>query len=111
MSASVEVYPLIETAESLNLIEELLNIESVTGIYFGDYDLSLEISNGERSHDNVLKAREKVIYLTRLKNRKFLSLADSPEKIRELRSINTSHIILGIDSEIISEAIEMNARG
>lgn len=106
----VEVFPLIETAESLDIVEEILSIDSVSGVYFGDYDLSLEIANGERNHDKILKVRELVINLSQLKGKKFLSLADSPEKIKELTSLKVSHMILGIDSEIISQSIEKNAR-
>lgn len=106
---AIEVYPLIETKESLDLVKEIVEIEQVAGVYFGVYDLSLEIANGDKGSPKIQAALKSVTEILRVQKKVLIYLTDTSTQIESLHESVSVRVVRGIDSEIITRSIKLNS--
>tara|TARA_Y100000991_G_scaffold203312_1_gene177908 strand:- start:3417 stop:4145 length:729 start_codon:yes stop_codon:yes gene_type:complete len=101
---------IIESANAINNIEKILKNEFLDFIYFGAYDLSVDLgSPGDIFCDEI---KEKLIYVNRLakkNSKKVFSIFRNAEELKFLKdiaidfpvaSVDTSHLLIKLKREV-----------
>lgn len=107
---SIEIFPIVETAQSLEFLESLVSLEGVTGTYFGNYDLSIEISKGDRDSLEIHDAFARLVSYSLKNNREMICLSTDRKSEEFLVKSGVKFLVKGIDSQLIDSAFENAAK-
>lgn len=101
---SVRVFPLIETKESITLLEQLFKHDGIAGFYFGIYDLSIEIAHGDQTDPVIDSVLEQLAKLAHLHNKDLICMPRSLQDKAHMVNLGVTKIVTGIDSELIMQS-------
>jgi 4-hydroxy-2-oxoheptanedioate aldolase len=101
----IEIYPLIETKESVNFIDSLLEMSFVSGCYIGTYDLSRELSPGNLSSPEIEKVIEAVASVSKKLQKSVFFMPRNHSDVGLFDLPGFDFLVAGIDSEIISKSL------
>lgn len=104
---SIQVFPIIETASALEILQDIVGVEGVSGTYFGSYDLSIEISNRDRGSIKIQEALRELIRVTNYHSKQLICLSENPETELQLVRTGVSLVVRGIDSQFIEDAFNL----
>lgn len=98
---------IIETKDSLGLIEGICNHPGVNEIYLGVYDLSLELGmEGGMESEEMLEICSDLSSAAQKSSKPLMAMAMSTAVLKRLHSMGVSKFVIGIDSSILQESIE-----
>lgn len=98
---------IIETKDSVNLIEAICNHPGVNEIYLGVYDLSLELGmEGSTESEEMLKICSDLSGAAQKFSKPLMAMATSTPVLKRLHAMGVSKFVIGIDSSILQESIE-----
>lgn len=98
--------PMIETASALAVLDDILAVEGVGGVFLGPYDLSIALSEGRAMNPlmpEVLAALSRVVECCRARNKFALVMAGSGERARELIELGFDLVAVGPDNAQLRE--------
>jgi 4-hydroxy-2-oxoheptanedioate aldolase len=103
----VRLYPIIETREILGFQQELLKLENVAGLYFGNFDLSLELNCSSKLSDPViLEVLDNAIVDVTDVGKILIAMPKGEEEIELLSKKGLNNFVVGIDSELLFDSIQ-----
>ena len=99
---------LIESILGINNAENLLKEESIDFVYFGAYDLSVEINKpGQIFAEDIIDYLKKLLIQTKKNNKKILSIYRNKEELDILSALGVDFPISSVDtSHLISKLKE-----
>jgi len=90
---------LIESVSGIERASELLSAGCVDFVYFGAYDLSVELGiSGEIFSESILVLLRSLVTICKARGIQIMSLYRCPEELSVLRSINVDTCIAGVDT-------------
>lgn len=102
---------IIETKESLKLIDAICSHPQVDEIYLGVYDLSLELEmeGGTESAEMLAICSDVAKAATRF-TKPLMAMATNTSAMKQFLTMGVSNFVIGIDSSILQESLETRVR-
>ena len=109
--SKIKVCVIIETKESLELLEELCANPQIDEIYLGVYDLSMELGivNGTDSEE-MLAICAKISKTAERFAKPLIAMATNHSVLKKLSLIGVSKFVIGIDSSMLQESARSTVR-
>ena len=105
------ILPQCETAEALDHIEEIVNIEGIDGIFIGPFDLSISLGiPGQFGDQRFLDALERIYEACRAAGKMCLIFANTPEDGRRYLREGYDAVAVGTDFQIFAGAMAETVR-
>jgi len=105
----INVVPIIETKESLDLIEELLLIEEVSAVYFGSYDLSVSLDLEGPGDPRILNHLALVATCCRIADKELISMPVNQDQLDVAIQAGSSNFVVGVDIQMLKVAFDSMA--
>lgn len=104
--SEIHICLIIETRESVEILDSLLESKAVSEVYIGVYDLSqeLEIDSGIDSPEMMMVC-QKIALAAKSHSKVISAMATSERAVRELERIGINKFVLGIDSTILEQGV------
>lgn len=104
------VFPMIETVGALAVLDDILAVEGIDGVFLGPYDLSIALSGGtlNPTHDDVEKAIDRVAERCRAHGKHAVAMAGSGARARHFIAKGYDLIAVGPDSAQLREGARIN---
>lgn len=98
---------IVETRESLKLIEAICSHPRVDEIYLGVYDLSLELGmEGGTDSEEMLAICSDLSITAKKFSKPLMAMATGTAVLKRFHAMGVSKFVIGIDSSILQESIE-----
>lgn len=102
---------IVETKESLKLIDAICSHPRVDEIYLGVYDLSLELGmEGGMDSKEMLEICSGLSKTARKFSKPLMAMATSTSVMKQFHRMGVSKFVIGIDSSILQESLETRVR-
>tara|TARA_A100001035_G_C27689501_1_gene457095 strand:- start:25 stop:753 length:729 start_codon:yes stop_codon:yes gene_type:complete len=93
---------LIESQLGIDNSEKLLSYKEVDFVYFGAYDLSVELNKkGDIFHDEIINCLKIVIKNAKIFNKKILSIYRNQDELKKLINLGVDFPIASVDTSLI----------
>lgn len=102
----IGIFPLIETKESIAILEKLFQHTGVSGFYFGIYDLAIEIANGNQMDPLIDEVLGRMAELGQVYEKELICMPRSLEDRINMVKLGVTRIVAGIDSELIAQTFD-----
>ncbi|HVZ14204.1 MAG TPA: aldolase/citrate lyase family protein [Bauldia sp.] len=99
--------PMIETANAVAALDDILAVEGVGGVFLGPYDLSIALTQGgpmNAQHPAVISAMEKVVARCRVHGKAAMVMGATGERAAELIAMGFDLVAVGPDNILLREA-------
>lgn len=102
---------IVETKESLKLIDAICSHPQVDEIYLGVYDLSLELGmEGGVDSPDMLTICSDISKVANKLSKPLMAMATSTLVMKQFHTMGVSKFVIGIDSSIFQESLETRIR-
>lgn len=111
INEKVRICLIIETRESLEILDELCSNPSLDEIYIGVYDLSLELEITEGvDSTKMLDICRKISHVAQFHSKKIVAMMNGEDSALELQKMGVSKFVVGVDSSILEDSILAKAK-
>ena len=104
--SKIDVIPIIETKESLDLIDELLSVREVSAIYFGSYDLSVNLDLEGPGSPQILSYLVAVATRCKIAGKGFICMPVNQAQMDAAIQEGSSSFVVGIDTQMLKEIFD-----
>jgi 4-hydroxy-2-oxoheptanedioate aldolase len=106
LRGEIDVVPIIETEESLGLIERLLSIKEVSALYFGSYDLSVNLDLEGPGDPRILSHLAAVAARCQIAGKGFISMPVNQAQMEAAIQAGSSSFVVGVDTQMLKVAFD-----
>lgn len=101
------IIPQCETVESLEIIEDIANLEGVDGIFVGPYDLSTALGKpGQFDDEEVVQAIQRILDACKAANKFSFIYAGSEEDVKHRFAQGYQSVTFGMDAIHLANAVK-----
>ena len=108
LAERIHICIIIETKESLQLIEEICSNPQISEIYLGVYDLSMELGMiNETESQKMLDICLGVSQVARRFAKPIMAMLGTTEILKKFEPVGVSKIVIGIDTSILQNSVDL----